>query len=152
MPLRAVRYVRSESDSKIETMTGATAQPLDAGAVVADPGAPGPTPVAPGVSPAAPSLRRNFLLTLSGNVVYAACQWGILVVLAKLTNPESVGQFVLGIAVASPIFLLANLQLGAVQATDAKRQTTFATYLRLRLLTTAAASAVLLGVVAVSGY
>jgi hypothetical protein len=30
------------------------------------------------------SLRRNFSWTLAGNVVYAGCQWGMLVALAKL--------------------------------------------------------------------
>ena len=29
------------------------------------------------------SLRVNFAWTLAGTVVYAACQWGVLVVLAK---------------------------------------------------------------------
>ena len=37
-----------------------------------------------GSSPHRLTLRMNFLWTLAGNVVYAACQWGILVVLAKL--------------------------------------------------------------------
>ncbi|NLE39325.1 MAG: hypothetical protein GX621_14995, partial [Pirellulaceae bacterium] len=30
------------------------------------------------------SLRRNFSWTLAGNLVNAACQWGVIVVLAKL--------------------------------------------------------------------
>jgi hypothetical protein len=47
------------------------------------------------------SLRKNFSWTFVGNVVYAACQWGILVALAKLGTPEMVGQFTLGLAVAA---------------------------------------------------
>ena len=39
------------------------------------------------------TLRINFLWTLGGNVVYAASQWGILVVLAKLGTPQMVGEF-----------------------------------------------------------
>ena len=103
-------------------------------------------------APVAPSLRRNFVTTLTGNVVYAGCQWGILVVLAKLTSTEMVGQFVLGLAVATPVFLLANLQLAGVQATDARRQTSFETYLRLRLLTTLLGAAVVVGIVVACGY
>jgi hypothetical protein len=38
------------------------------------------------------TLRVNFLWTLAGNVVYAACQWGILVALAKLGTPQMVGR------------------------------------------------------------
>ena len=127
-------------------MIAVTMQPADAGA------APAATEVAVPVVARLPSLRRNFAVTLAGNVVYAACQWGILVVLAKLISPEMVGQFVLGVAVAAPVFFLANLQLGNIQATDAKRQTPFETYLRLRLLTTLAGCVALAAIVAVCGY
>src|SRR6476660_1556484 len=79
------------------------------------------------------SLRSNFSWTFAGNVVYAACQWGMLSALAKLGNPELVGQFALALAVTSPVFMLANLQLRGVQATDAQSQYTFADYLRVRV-------------------
>jgi len=49
------------------------------------------------------TLRRNFSWTLLGNVVYAGCQWAMLVVLAKLGTPEMVGQFAL--VVTAPIVL-----------------------------------------------
>jgi hypothetical protein len=45
----------------------------------------------------------NFLWTLSGNVVYAACQWGMLVVLAKLGTHQMVGEFALALAITAPI-------------------------------------------------
>ncbi|MDY6900001.1 MAG: oligosaccharide flippase family protein [Cyanobacteriota bacterium] len=82
------------------------------------------------------SLRRNFSWTFIGNAVYAACQWGMLVVLAKLGSPEMVGQFTLGLAVTAPIVMLTNLQLDIVQATDAKEQYAFSDYLGLRLIGT----------------
>jgi O-antigen/teichoic acid export membrane protein len=88
-------------------------------------------------SPVAPkrlTLRENFVWTLAGNLVYAGCQWGMLVVLAKLGTPEWVGQFALGLAVTAPILLFANLQLRAVQATDVTDQYQFGHYLALRLL------------------
>ena len=87
-----------------------------------------------------------------GNVVYGGCQWGILIVLAKLGSPEMVGQFSLGLAVVAPVIMLANLQLRAVQATDAKGEYLFGHYLGLRLITTALAVVVVVGVVAVAGY
>ena len=138
-------------------MTAVTTQPADAGAAPVSNGAvSAATGVAvPDAAPAVvavPSLKRNFLLTLGGNVTYAACQWGILVVLAKLINPEMVGQFVLGVAVAAPVFFLANLQLANIQATDARRQTPFETYLRLRILTTVLGAVVLVAIIAVCAY
>jgi O-antigen/teichoic acid export membrane protein len=85
------------------------------------------------------SLRRNFAWTFVGNVVYAACQWGMLVALAKLGSPEMVGQFALGLAICAPVMMLANLQLRSVQGTDARNEYRFGDYLALRLMTTALA-------------
>ncbi len=98
------------------------------------------------------SLRRNFTWTFAGNMVYAASQWGVLVVLAKLGSPEVVGQFALGLAVCAPVILFANLQLRSVQATDARREYTFADYLGLRLMTTLAAYLGIIAIVLLSGY
>lgn len=89
--------------------------------------------------PASPSLRRNFSWTLAGNLIYAVCQWGILVVLAKLGSPELVGVFALALAVTTPVIMFANLQLRTVQATDARKEFTFGDYFALRMLTTIAA-------------
>jgi O-antigen/teichoic acid export membrane protein len=102
--------------------------------------------------PRARSLRANFSWTFVGNVVYAACQWAMLVVLAKLGSPEVVGQFALGLAITAPIIMLTNLQLRAVQATDAQRAYPFGDYLSLRLAMTPLALLVIAGVTSVSGY
>jgi O-antigen/teichoic acid export membrane protein len=83
-----------------------------------------------------PSLRTNFAWTLTGNVLYGVCQWGMLSVLAKLGNASIVGQFTLGLAVSAPVFMFTNLQLRAVQATDVSAEHGFANYFTLRLLAT----------------
>ena len=80
------------------------------------------------------TLRQNFSWTFVGNIVYAASQWGILVVLAKLGSPEMVGQFTLGLAVTAPIILFANLQLRQIQTTDVDLKYQFGDYLGLRLI------------------
>jgi O-antigen/teichoic acid export membrane protein len=98
------------------------------------------------------TLRRNFSWTLVGNVVYAACQWGMLVVLAKLGSREIVGQFTLGLAVTAPVLMLANLQLRAVQVTDARHEYCFGDYLGLRLITTGLALLVIVLITVVAGY
>jgi O-antigen/teichoic acid export membrane protein len=82
------------------------------------------------------SLRQNFSWTFISNVVYGGCQWAILVVLAKMGTPEMLGQLTLAIAIITPIFLLFNLNLRAVQATDAKQEYSFIDYLLLRFITT----------------
>ena len=92
------------------------------------------------------SLRSNFSWTFAGNVVYAGCQWGMLMVLAKLGSPERVGQFALGLALTAPVIMLTNLQLRAIQATDARREYRFGHYLALRLATTALSLLVIAGI------
>ena len=71
---------------------------------------------------AVPSIRWGFSWTLLGNTVYALCQWSVLSLIAKLGNAAMVGQYALALAVTAPIFMLTNLQLRAVQVTDAKRR------------------------------
>ncbi len=98
------------------------------------------------------TLRHNFSWTFLGNVVYAGCQWAILVVLAKLGTPEMVGQFTLGLAVTAPMMLLCNLQLRAIQATDTQGQYQFADYFLLRLVTTTFAVVTIVGAILLGGY
>jgi O-antigen/teichoic acid export membrane protein len=98
------------------------------------------------------SLRKNFLWTFIGNAVYAACQWAIVVVIAKAGTPEMVGVFALGTAVTAPVFIFSTLKLRSIQATDARGEFTFPHYFTLRLLTTGAALLVVIAIVFVSGY
>lgn len=97
------------------------------------------------------SLKVNFLWTATGNVVYAGCQWAIIVVLARLGSAEHVGQFALALAVTAPVVLFANLQLRAIQATDARGDYHFGDYLALRLATLFVAISVLTLVAFASG-
>jgi O-antigen/teichoic acid export membrane protein len=97
------------------------------------------------------SLRRNFSWTFIGNTVYAAAQWGMLVVLARLSSADVVGQFRLALGLTAPIILFTNLQLRGVQATDAKEQYTPQMYLALRIVMTLLGLAGIL-LVALTGY
>ncbi len=98
------------------------------------------------------SLRHNFSWTLLGNLVYAASQWGMLVVIARLGTPAMVGEFALGLALTSPIILFSNLQLRNIQANDATEQFAFKDYFVLRLITTVAALLAVTGLVATGSY
>jgi O-antigen/teichoic acid export membrane protein len=106
----------------------------------------------PRAAPAGLSLRRNVSWTFAGNVVYAGCQWGMLMALAKLGSPEMVGRFALGLAVTAPVMGFARLGLRIVQATDAADQFRFGHYMALRLLMTALAFGSIAGLALVGGY
>ena len=89
-------------------------------------------------------MRTNFSWTLAGNIGYSAAQWATLVLLAHLTSPEVVGGYALAQAVALPAFTLTNLQLRAIQATDAADDFRFRDYFELRLATSALAILIVL--------
>ena len=86
--------------------------------------------------PQARSIQSNFVWTLAGYAVYAACQWGMLVALAKLGSPGMVGQFALGLAITAPLLMFTNLQLRSVLATDCRGEFDFPDYLGLRVTST----------------
>ncbi|MCL5746641.1 MAG: lipopolysaccharide biosynthesis protein, partial [Acidobacteria bacterium] len=84
------------------------------------------------------SLRSGFSWMLLGNVVYAAAQWGILSLVAKLGSSEMLGQYALALAITTPVIMLSHLNLRAALATDVGERHPFGDYLAVRLATTAA--------------
>ena len=104
-----------------------------------------------GTFPGLPA-SRNFLWALTGNTVFATCQWGMIIALAKAGNTAMVGQFSLGIAIATPILMFSNFDLRAVQSTDADREFCFADYLRLRLAMTLSALMIVGAIAFLGGY
>lgn len=98
-----------------------------------------------------PSLRRNFTWTFLGNVVFAASQWGILVVLTKLGSAAEVGRLSLATTVATPLVVFANLQLRSVFVSDAQGRFPFRDYLGVQLLLAPLALVAVVGV-GLAGY
>lgn len=94
----------------------------------------------------------NSAWSVAGNAIYALCQWAMVAILAKAGNTAAVGQFAMGLAVAAPVFLFANLQMRALQTTDLREEHSFGEYLGLRLLTSGAAYVALAGFVYLAGY
>ncbi len=100
--------------------------------------------------PALPtSLPANIAWSVTGNLVYSACQWGMLVGVAKIGDVTTVGVFGLGLAVTAPIFLLTDLQLRPVLVTDIADAHPFSHYFLFRVTSsiTAAIIATIAGVV-----
>lgn len=99
-----------------------------------------------GTSGRAGSLATNAAWAAAGSMAYAGGQWLLLMVLAKLGSPDLLGRFAMGLALASPIILLTNLQLRPLQVVDARRAHAFGEFLALRLTT------VLLALPAITGF
>jgi len=85
------------------------------------------------------SIKRAAAWNGFGDAFYAVCQWGILVMLARMGTPEMVGQFALAYAITAPVVIFANLGLRPLQSTDARDQFQFKDYLALRLASIALA-------------
>jgi FkbM family methyltransferase len=98
------------------------------------------------------SLGENFTWTLVGNAVYSGGQWATLVLLAKLTRPELVGQYALGLAIVLPVLTFTGLQLRSVVTTDVREQVHFSDYLGFRLLSTGLALMIIFAIALASGY
>jgi O-antigen/teichoic acid export membrane protein len=98
------------------------------------------------------SVRSNFAWVLTGNVIFAMCQWGMIVALAKTGSTTMVGQFSLGLAIATPILMFSNFDLRAVQATDASREYRFVEYLHLRIVMTLTALLLVGAIAWMGGY
>jgi len=88
---------------------------------------------------------ETLALRSSGNAIYAASQWALLIIVAKLGSVVQVGQFAYALALTAPIFILSQLQLRGLQATDAAGEYSFAEYLSLRVATTAFAILAVVG-------
>jgi O-antigen/teichoic acid export membrane protein len=87
--------------------------------------------------PPGASLRSNFTWTFAGNAIYAAGQWAILSLLAKLGSSEMLGQYALAVALTAPVAMLSHLNLRAVIATDVAHKHSLQDYLAVRLMATA---------------
>lgn len=108
-----------------------------------------PAPIV--AAPRPRSLRQNFSSTAVGNLVYSACQFGMLSILARFTSPTEVGRYAIALAISGPVFVFANLKLRQVLATDAAGQFAFGQYLGQRIITSVLASAAVAAVALVLG-
>lgn len=92
------------------------------------------------------TLPRSIVAVLVGNGAYAASQFAMLVVLARLTDSSEVGRYALALAVTAPLFLFAGLKLRQVQVTDVHGANTPGQFLALRSVMSTLAALASLGI------
>lgn len=73
---------------------------------------------------------------LGGNFIFAFSQWLILIMLARLGDNVSLGNYALALAIVSPVFAIFNLQLRPLYILDANssKKYTYANFYYLRCL------------------
>ena len=63
---------------------------------------------------------------IGGNFVFAFSQWVILILFARLTSQDNLGQYSLALAIAAPLFAISNLQLRPLYILDVNSQKKYA--------------------------
>ena len=96
------------------------------------------------------SLRGTLGWTILGHAIYFTSQFGVLVALSKMGSTEDVGRFGLAMAIATPIIMFSNLGLRLGHATDIRGEHSFHDYLRLRMVTTTIAVALISAITFIS--
>jgi O-antigen/teichoic acid export membrane protein len=96
------------------------------------------------------SLRQGFAATFAGNAAFAASQWAVLSIIARLGSAEMLGEYALALAIVTPVAMFSHLNLRAVLATDMERRHPFGDYLVVRV-TTVALGLLAVAVIALAG-
>lgn len=89
-------------------------------------------------------MRGNLLALLIGRSFAALSIWFALIVLAKLSNPATVGIYALAQAICLPLREIARMGLREVRASDTRGEYEFGDYFGLRILATGVALACML--------
>lgn len=76
---------------------------------------------------------------VAGRAFYAASQWLLIIALARLSAPDTLGHFTYALAVTGPIIVFSQLNMRAYMATDMLEQFSFSDYLYTRLVSVIAA-------------
>ena len=73
-------------------------------------------------------MSASFAWTFAGSTLYSIAQMSLVVILARLANPDEVGRFALLLAISAPVFMLCGLNLRLLQNTDAVGNWTFSDF------------------------
>lgn len=93
-------------------------------------------------------LGRDFSWALTSNVIYYACQWSLMIVLAKVGTPADLGAYALGLAVTVPVLFFASFQQRNLVAADVRDEYTFSEYITFRVASMTGAL-LIVGIIAV---
>jgi O-antigen/teichoic acid export membrane protein len=80
-------------------------------------------------------MSINSIWAMVGNIFYAFTQWLTLIAVIQFGSIEMAGQYGYALALTAPIFLLFNLQLRGILATDYSQKSTINDYFTIRVVT-----------------
>lgn len=92
-------------------------------------------------------MRKNIIHGLLGHLAFQLGQAGILIIVARLASPESVGQLTLAAALVTPVFFIFTIWMRLGYSIDSLNTYTLADYFALRILSGVAAVIVIVSIV-----
>jgi O-antigen/teichoic acid export membrane protein len=92
------------------------------------------------------ALKADLMWTVTSRVTYAFSQWLILVLIARFSTSDQLGEFTYALAVVAPITVFAHLNIRGYMATDATEQFGFLDYLGSQFFTIGLAMLVIVAV------
>ncbi len=98
------------------------------------------------------SLLSNIYWATLGSVLYALSQWAMITLLARSSNPATLGIYSLALAITGPVFIFFNMQLRTFLSTDVERSYERTTYVLVRSVSTVLAVVVIVSLCLVSSY
>lgn len=99
-----------------------------------------------------PSIGKSVSWAVLGNIGNAVSQFVIVLLLARMGSPEIIGQYGLGLALATPVFLLTSLGLRNTLVIDQSSRFEFIEYATLRVISALTALMILVVLVELIGY
>lgn len=78
-------------------------------------------------------VKGKLSWSLSGNILFALSQWGIITILARMNIDTDLGDYSLALAITAPIILFFNFDLRTLLATDSKNDYKFNEYFGSRI-------------------
>lgn len=78
------------------------------------------------------SIKANALWMISGRIVYAACQWLVIICIARFLGAEQVGNFSYAMAFCAPVYIFLQMNMRMYLATDSNSEFDIGSYIAAR--------------------
>lgn len=80
------------------------------------------------------SLKANALWMIAGRIIYAACQWLVIIGIARFLGAEQVGHFSYAMAFCAPVYIFLQMNMRMYLATDSSNEFDIGSYITTRRL------------------
>jgi O-antigen/teichoic acid export membrane protein len=95
------------------------------------------------------NVSAGYLWVFLATLAYGLSQWVMSILAARMGSQQTLGQLAVAQAIATPVFLLSNMALRPIQATDSGEKYRFSHYFSLRMVTSTIGLLAIIGIAVV---